>query len=105
MRKNPITPGYWKWKQVAHPILADHVGFVVKTGTGSRAVTICEIHVRPYCSVAVNRSNAELIAAAPELYNALKGLLKLVEDSGVVPPLPELIASREALAKADGGNQ
>ena len=48
----------------------------------------------------VNAANARLIAAAPDLLAALRGLLPMWE-SGINEPW--VTAAREAIAKAEGG--
>ena len=48
------------------------------------------------------QANAHLIAAAPELYEALDALIKLYEEDDGCRELPEYISARTALSKARG---
>jgi hypothetical protein len=52
----------------------------------------------------INRkANARLIAAAPEMYEALQALIALAESGGSVEePLEVIAAGREAIRKAEG---
>lgn len=49
-----------------------------------------------------NESNARLLAAAPDLLEALEGLLAVVEQNDLPLSDPERIAARAAIAKAKG---
>ena len=55
-------------------------------------------------SLAVAHANARLIAAAPDLLEALRALVEAVEDNDQ-DSLRELIAAHAAIAKAEGAQQ
>lgn len=48
------------------------------------------------------RANARLIAAAPELLEALKGLLNVISETRGIPAHEAVQASLAAIAKAEG---
>lgn len=54
--------------------------------------------IRGYCG----ESNARLIAAAPELLEALKNILSLYESDDGCRDLPEYKSGQSAIAKAEG---
>ena len=92
------TPGPWKLRP---PVECDnpHIEFWVDAGEG---VPIADIKVN-----ANTEANARLIAAAPELLEALEVITTLVEDiiiHGEVGPYsgdkPRITKARAALAKA-----
>ena len=59
----------------------------------------------PIKIISISEANARLIAAAPELLEALQGLVKAVSDGyseGIYAD--QMIAARAAIAKALGGN-
>lgn len=61
---------------------------------------------REYCDWSVSDANARLIAAAPDLLEALAGFIAAVEDDGEPTPgtrwHAEYVAARAAIAKAIG---
>jgi hypothetical protein len=91
------TPGPWKATGNEFDKL---LGYSVKDRDG---IVVAEIQPRPY-QVHVNKQNARLIAAAPEMLEALECALIGLEQ--VEDPLIEtsdaLVAVREALKKARG---
>lgn len=54
------------------------------------------------CDVATMLANARLIAAAPDLLEALQDALGMIDDYDG-PNSPESVAARAAIAKATGG--
>lgn len=80
------TPGPWK----VEPLNANHV--VVRAADGSVPAN-CPAH---------SPADAALIAAAPDLLAALKGLNHSWEN-GCQPPVRMWDAARAAIAKAEGG--
>ncbi len=91
------TPGPWVVERSVIRGDADHLGRTVAVAStlnvawpfGRRAAK-----EEPY--------NAHLIAAAPELYEALVALMDLESRDRVMPAGPEWDAARAALAKARG---
>ncbi len=53
-----------------------------------------------YLASGKQQANARLIAAAPELLDALRDLLATLGDTAIVPP-EQLVAARDAIAKAE----
>ena len=99
--KPGFTPGPWKIKNNEH---SGEVAVVYCTSQG--VSNICGKRARPW-GAEIHDANAHLIAAAPDLYGALSGLLK-VTDSYLVGEAdgPGLVLTRQvakyALAKARG---
>ena len=50
----------------------------------------------------VSRANARMMAASTDMYDALKNLCALYDTDEGCREIPEYIAARAALAKADG---
>ena len=104
------TPGPWGWE-------CKEADWVVDTGGDNTVQPVGPKGKLPVCLVVVNASwgkdhildaNAHLIAAAPDLLDALKHLLAFVEEhtatGEVIPPhTMEHVRSRAAIAKAEGG--
>lgn len=87
-----FTPGPWELQ------LANSGPRIVQSAnaTGPKATVICG-------GLSNNRANAHLIAAAPEMFAALDGLLKAYSvDEDVKDWAPEWRACYAALAKARG---
>ena len=89
-----FTPGPWK---------ADASGQHIRAADNQAIARVYD--VEPY-SLPETEANAHLIAAAPDLYAALKDVLAVASanaedlDDGMVDPSCE--SARAALAKADG---
>jgi hypothetical protein len=92
MNERAFTPGPWF---VSEPNDPDHTGLLIKPIPGD---VVAEIDVLPNAI-----ANARLIAAAPELYEALAALVKTA-DMYWTPckstQWPALDEARAALAKA-----
>ena len=85
------TPGPWR-------VLNDEA-IKVASSDGSLA-TVTHIHLRGRRDTSEVEANAHLIAAAPDLYAALDGLLGLLDAGSLYEP--QAYAARTALAKARG---
>ena len=92
------TPGPWSVSN----------GHLLRVTTTTRLpLVICGIHrlgKNGGPAIGDPHANARLIAAAPELLKALKGLLVLFEeiDGGANDHADEFIAARRAISKAEG---
>ena len=94
MRKQPkITPGPWAWDGPA-----DNIHITQAENPDNR---ICFL-----TSNGPTIGNANMLAAAPELYESAMSLLQYIADCMIVEPETELAnrvaAARAALAKAEG---
>jgi len=49
-----------------------------------------------------NEADADLFAAAPSMLEALKGLIKRIDESGIYQATQECFAAKEAISKAEG---
>lgn len=90
------TPGPWRVRGIGPAVLGVVAGEVDSGNPAAAAVAYVEGGQHEY-------ANAHLIAAAPELYEALRGLADSIQ--GAWPSLTHLgpmVAARAALAKADG---
>lgn len=87
------TPGPWRVNTIGkhwnNPAL---VHLEVTFGTDGECI----------CDTAYRREDADLIAAAPELLEALKGLLVRVADDEEYGPEHAITIAREAIKKALG---
>ena len=84
------TPGPWQWTQHFDPTIS-----IYKDGFGQIA--------RLYDSSAgTGKANARLIAAAPDLLDALQRLLN-AENDEYLTPIGVRNLARAAIAKATGG--
>ena len=97
------TPGPWQYRRLT---LSDTVSFTIDSQNAD--VEICEVHSWAN-SVAQTEANVRLIAAAPEMFAALKGIAKeelLREHEG--SPRYRAVATKRikavqaAIAKAEG---
>lgn len=112
MSESKHTPGPWHW------LIHDHSCASLGVGDDPGMGTPLVMSVSPCRSCAdrardgewkwgrcttPSEADARLIAAAPEMYEALHDLIALVEtlDGGEHDDAPELIAARAALAKAE----
>ncbi len=90
--KTKHTPGPWRYEESTKTIRAVHSNYwLVTMDSWDGAIN--------------NEANAQLIASAPELLEALKLLIKNHEDIGIVNvTLDERIIaiSKQAIAKAEG---
>lgn len=69
--------------------------------TGDELDTIADVY-SCYCGTA--EANARLIAAAPELYEALKAAIRMIEELAHPRPKPvKLLELKLALSKAEKG--
>ncbi len=85
------TPGPWQWTQHFDPTIS-----IYKNGFGQIA--------RLYDSSAgTGKANARLIAAAPDLLDALEDLLHEVGFGRVITETTASTKARAAIAKATGG--
>lgn len=93
------TPGPWALQTLINP---DAVAIIEPKNADSRTMSQKLIAEVPSLRPGVMRANAQLIAAAPDLYSALFSLLELIhEDPETVPDYLREPA-RAALAKARG---
>lgn len=102
------TPGPWAfststngWSYTINIFQADNatptdgwsdVGYIIKTCEGEQQ--------------AIQHANARLIAAAPELLEALQAIVKSLvdqDDEGMIEHAQQMIDARVAIAKATGG--
>lgn len=90
------TPGPWRVNTIGkhwnNPAL---VHLEVTFGTDGECI----------CDTVYRREDADLIAAAPELLEALKGLLVRVADDEEYGPEHAITIAREAIKKALGESQ
>ena len=86
------TPGPWRYARTnGSPTTGEHMIAGAKPGY------LAEVRD---CGSGDVRDNAHLIAAAPDLYAALDGLLGLLDAGSLYEP--QAYAARAALAKARG---
>ena len=86
------TPGPWRYDRTnGSPTTGEHMIAGAKPGY------LAEVRD---CGSGDVRANAHLIAAAPDLYAALDGLLGLLDAGSLYEP--QAYAARTALAKARG---
>ena len=85
------TPGPWN----AEPMIRDH-GFPY-TPVMATTLIAC-VYSTAFGDDEQSLANAALIAAAPEMYEALRDLLAVKPNSDA----PEWVAARAAIAKAEG---
>ncbi len=86
MSEAKFTPGPWRVRfgNIGH-VTAENGALVAKC---QRLTSLCNL-----------QANAHLIAAAPDLYEALERVIKIIDDS---PWCLKLTEERAALAKARG---
>ncbi|MBW3095668.1 hypothetical protein [Pseudohoeflea coraliihabitans] len=110
MTESKHTPGPWGAERAAFPVFEAY-DFAIRASVGHGPVVIGEAFGRATQTVYLPaEANARLIAAAPDLLEALEGLLakytELVSsgDCGSWDPEKEseVIAARAAIAKAKG---
>lgn len=96
------TPGPWI---ITEQFLGDESGMVDKPATvGSLDNLTTVAEVCGGIGWAEQNANARLIAAAPDLLTALKGLLDEFWANGDRFSATVIDAAREAIAKAEGGD-
>jgi hypothetical protein len=116
MSDTKFTPGPWEWCFMDRPLseIGEYVQSCVTNSPGKQFHFICGAHPdggeADVCHVGngpTSEANARLIAAAPEMFEALKNLLMIVEvgiDTGTFELAGSLAAypadARAALAKA-----
>lgn len=96
-----FIPGPWRAVRIADPQTNQPYCTLYQTWVDVQSesgVTICGL----WANQGARMADANLIAAAPDMYAALEALLSLVLASGAVPPLPEIKNASAALAKARG---
>ena len=99
MSKEAFTPGPWRANSHRE----------VKVANGNSMICRAHLH-EPRRGEAECKANAHLIAASPDMYEALKGLTtafqaRIDSTGGTNTELRELAAAREALSKARGEAQ
>ena len=101
------TPGPWQIGKVNHkkqridldsPATDPRLGY--SRWDGFARVYGCEY--RPDIGSEIMMANAQLIAAAPELLDALRGLVYHVGTTAIYQDVPEINAARKAIRKATG---
>ena len=92
MSDTKFTPGPWRYDRTnGSPTTGEHMIAGAKPGY------LAEVRD---CGSGDVRANTHLIAAAPDLYAALDGLLGLLDAGSLYEP--QAYAARAALAKARG---
>lgn len=80
----------------------------VRESDGELVAVALHLRVKkPERSIAEAKANARLIAAAPDLLEALKAIVKSLadqDDEGMIEHAQQMIDARAAIAKATGGN-
>ena len=95
------TPGPWRVHLDA--VLVQRCD---EDGTFSSAIVDCETGSSPSMPQGEREANARLIAAAPELLEAARGIVDGIDDTrpNFIPLMGNRVAHlREAIAKAEGG--
>ena len=90
------TPAPWRYHKSEH----DH-DFII-TGSNENGGSVLPILGRTHNFPNNNEANARLIAAAPELLEALKQTLEAMESAAFEIDDPRILIAREAIAKAEG---
>ena len=85
MSETKFTKGPWKWQD------EEEYGIVVHAEHSPIAMVICE----------EDKANATLIAAAPDMYEALE-TIERVAGIGMMEDDPARVKARDALRKARG---
>jgi hypothetical protein len=103
------TPGPWDWGPHSDELVGR---YEVNAGEGRQRAHICECHSNRQQTRKVAdeeaAANARLIAAAPELLEALQSLIDLSDDGSlhiegsIATEDPVITAARAAIAKAEG---
>ena len=109
--KTPHTPGPWTAERMFNPPKAKDrtCGFVVNGPENGEPLPdrICDLRVPAGMRFSEYKTNAALIAAAPDLLNALRELelctRQFIAGDLVTMPAALLPACRELIAKAGGG--
>ena len=86
-----ITPGEWK---ASHPL--DNIAYF-----GNQEGTIALIQWFAGIPVKEQKANAQLIASAPDVYEALKTIIDILEVPRQTPTIEDIEAAQKALAKAE----
>lgn len=101
MTKSKHTPGPWDLGVNSYNAETRAEGDVLVKKTGKRIAYTGSVHT----DREVNKANARLIAAAPELLEALENITAGLNDEEDTMPLirgSEVKAARKAIAKARG---
>jgi hypothetical protein len=99
------TPGPWQW---SHNGASTHDTHCIEISGGDRIgnVAYCQSYTGDgYDDRSETIANARLIAAAPELLEALQAIVKSLadhDDEGMVEHAAQMVAARAAIAKATG---
>lgn len=90
MRESEFTPGPWTASEPQEQFGGDQFIY------GADRVAVARVQIMRHCSDEERRATAALIAAAPELYHALRAF----EERGYTQAVGDII--KRALAKAHG---
>lgn len=92
---NEYTPGPWS---IGNANIKDEAEVGIH-GPGEYGLIICDLQSDGY-DEKTQKANAALIAAAPDLLEALENLLAVADQYDLPLSDPERIAARAAIAKA-----
>lgn len=105
MADTKFTPGPWEAAQADSPKYMSAVHFLyANKGIGTVALVGKDHAIVGDADLDVQNANANLIAAAPELYAALERAVDALASlrGELEPPLTQVVRGRAALAKARG---
>ena len=94
------TPGPWK---IATTYANAQAGKYTVVPWATQRQRVCAIAARPNYPPEQAEADARLIAAAPELLEALRDLCDLLEDCRLVAPVAKQHAAARAAIKKAGG--
>lgn len=97
MSETKHTPGPWEWKDGEYD---DDLMFLASASGTICTFGNCDYYER--CGELPNEADCRLIAAAPELLEALKRCLEIMSNGGTWT-LEDQNAAHAAIAKAEGG--
>lgn len=97
MAQSKHTPGPWEYREIAP--YDDGLGYVSADGNDIIHAGVSDL------PAGENRANAHLIAAAPELLEAVHNLMDILRDYDAIDNLDVRIReARAAIAKAEGAS-
>lgn len=100
------TPGPWRLdNNIAYGWKTNPFSITVRK-RGVHSTTVANIPAKQTISRDEAEANARLIAAAPELLEALQAIVKSLvdqDDEGMIEHAQQMIDARVAIAKATGG--